>query len=88
MRPPPRLGLRREVLILPPVALLLLVVLSTFTLFSYRNALDLLTEERQEEAARLARSVAGRLAAVAGARDLQDLAPGARGVALVGVDGE
>jgi signal transduction histidine kinase len=88
MRPPPRLGLRREVLILPPVALLLLVVLSTFTLFSYRNALELLTEERQEEAARLARSVAGRLAATAGARDLQDLAPEARGVALVEADGD
>jgi signal transduction histidine kinase len=93
MRPPPRLGLRREVLILPPVALLLLVVLSTFTLFSYRNALELLAEERREEAARLARSVAARLAAAggagaAGARDLQDLAPGARGVALADADGE
>jgi signal transduction histidine kinase len=87
MRPPPRLGLRREVLILPPVALLLLVVLSTFTVFSYRNALELLAEERQEEAARLARSVAGRLAAAAGARDLQDLAPGARGVALIDAEG-
>lgn len=86
-----RPGLRREVLILPPVALLLLVVLSTFTLFSFRNALDLLTEERREEAARLARAVALRLAAAggdrAGARDLQDLAPGARGVALLDAAG-
>jgi signal transduction histidine kinase len=91
MKPPPRLGLRREVLILPPVALLLLVVLSTFTLFSFRNALDLLTEERREEAARLARAVALRLAAAgdrAGARDLQDLAPGARGVALIDAAGD
>ncbi len=37
MRERRRLGLRREVLILLPVALLLLVVLSTFTLFSYRE---------------------------------------------------
>ena len=50
-------------LILLPVALLLLVVLSTFTLFSYRNAIALLAAERQHEAARLARGVADRLAA-------------------------
>ncbi|HYO13623.1 MAG TPA: ATP-binding protein [Thermoanaerobaculia bacterium] len=91
-RPWRRPGLRREVLILPPVALLLLVVLSTFTLFSFRNALDLLTEERREEAARLARAVALRLAAAsgdrAGARDLQDLASGARGVALIDAAGD
>jgi signal transduction histidine kinase len=84
------LGLRREVLILLPVALLLLVVLSTFTLFSYRNALSLLTAERQEEAARLARAVADRLAAPGGppaAAALRELAPGlapgAAGVSLV-----
>jgi signal transduction histidine kinase len=80
------LGLRREVLILLPVALLLLVVLSTFTLFSYRNALSLLTGERQEEAARLARAVAARLSAPGGPPlgALRDLAPGATAVALVG----
>ena len=50
------LGLRREVLILLPVALLLLVVLSTFTLFSYRNALALLAEERRGGGGRLARA--------------------------------
>ncbi len=81
-----RLGLRREVLILLPVALLLLVVLSTFTLFSYRNALSLLTAERQEEAARLARAVAARLSAPGGPPPggLRDLAPGAAAVALIG----
>ena len=79
-----RLGLRREVLILLPVALLLLVVLSTFTLFSYRNALSLLTAERQEEAARLARTVADRLSVPGAAAAMRDLAPGAAGVALVG----
>lgn len=88
-----RLGLRREVLILLPVALLLLVVLSTFTLFSYRSALTLLTEERQEEAARLAVEVAGRLrdgdrAGVASAAELQALAPQARGVAVMDEDGD
>ncbi len=82
-----RLGLRREVLILLPVALLLLVILSTFTLLSYRNAVSLLAGERQEEAARLARSVAERVAAQGGELPapsaLRDLAPGASAVALV-----
>ena len=82
-----RLGLRREVLILLPVALLLLVVLSTFTLLSYRNAISLLAGERQEEAGRLARAVAERVAAPGGelpaASALRDLAPGAVAVALV-----
>lgn len=85
-----RLGLRREVLILLPVSLLLLVVLSAFTLFSYRNALRLLVEERQEEAARAARFVADQLAGGrrgTGASDLRLLAPGARGVAVVDADG-
>ncbi|MEO6193836.1 MAG: ATP-binding protein [Thermoanaerobaculia bacterium] len=92
-RPPRRLGLRREVLILLPVALLLLVVLSTFTLFSYRNAIALLAGERQQEAARVARAVADRLAASAGPAvpsplDLRQPAPSARGVALVDARGQ
>jgi signal transduction histidine kinase len=84
-----RLGLRREVLILLPVALLLLVVLSTFTLLSYRNAISLLAAERQEEAARLARTVAERLAAepVPSGAELGLLAPNARGVALLDATG-
>ncbi|HEX9940459.1 MAG TPA: ATP-binding protein [Thermoanaerobaculia bacterium] len=92
-RPWRRLGLRREVLILLPVALLLLVVLSTFTLFSYRNSLSLLATERQEEAARLARAVADHLAAIPDGslapnpRALREPAPGARGVALVDAGG-
>ena len=92
-RPARRLGLRREVLILLPVALLLLVMLSTFTLFSYRNAITLLAAERQQEAARVARAVADRLAAspegaLPGPRDLREPAPSARGVALVDARGE
>jgi signal transduction histidine kinase len=92
-RPARRLGLRREVLILLPVALLLLVVLSTFTLFSYRNAITLLAAERQQEAARVARAVADRLATLPagtlpGPRELREPAPSARGVALVDAQGE
>lgn len=91
--PSRRLGLRREVLILLPVALLLLVVLSTFTLLSYRNAIELLAAERQQEAARTARAVADRLAASSGAAvpdplALRALAPTARGVALIDPGGE
>jgi signal transduction histidine kinase len=87
-----RLGLRREILILLPVALLLLVVLSTFTLFSFRGALGLLTEERQAEAARLADEAAGRLrdedrAGIPTPAELHALAPQARSVAVVDEDG-
>jgi len=57
----PRMGLRDELVFVLPAALLLLVVLSTFTLFSYRGALLRLRDERQQEAGRLARGVADRL---------------------------
>lgn len=85
-----RLGLRREILILLPVALLLLVALSTFTLFSYRNAVELLAEERRDEAARLARQAAERLAGKDGlpsAADLRALAPLAAGAAVTDESG-
>ncbi|MFL6293721.1 MAG: two-component system sensor histidine kinase NtrB [Thermoanaerobaculia bacterium] len=86
------LGLRREVLILLPVALLLLAVLSTFTLFSFRNALALLVEERRDEAARLADDVAGRLREASGRTpsqaELRALAPQVRGIAVVDREGE
>lgn len=85
----PRLGLRREVLILLPASLFVLVVLSTFTLFSYRSSLSLLAEDRRDEAGRLARSVAGRLAGegLPTVAELRQLAPGGRGLAVVGSDG-
>lgn len=57
----PRLGLRREVLILLPVTLLLLVLVSTFTLFAYRSAIQLLLEDRQREALALARGLIAEL---------------------------
>jgi two-component system sensor histidine kinase AtoS len=86
----PALGLRREVLILLPVALLLLAVLSTFTLFSFRNALDLLVEERRGEAARLAEGIAGRLTQgeLPSQAELRALAPQARGIAVADREGE
>jgi signal transduction histidine kinase len=86
----PALGLRREVLILLPVALLLLVVLSTFTLFSFRNALELLAEERRVEAVRLAEGIAGRLAgeSLPSQAELRALAPQARGIAVADREGE
>lgn len=85
-----RLSLRREVLILLPVALLLLVVLSTVTLFSFRSALALLNEERQAEAARLASQTAGRLreTGIPTPMELQALVPQARGVAVVEANGD
>ncbi len=52
---------RREVLILPPAALVLLALLSIYTLFSYRSAVDLLLEERRSEAAQLARQLSSEL---------------------------
>ncbi|HYU31200.1 MAG TPA: ATP-binding protein [Thermoanaerobaculia bacterium] len=91
---PLRLGLRREVLILLPAALLILVVLSTFTLFSYRSSLARFAADRRDEAARLARNVAGQLAGqLAGhehlpdSSELRQLAPGAAGVAIVDAAG-
>lgn len=57
----PPTGLRREVSILLPVALLLLVVLSAFTLFSYRDAVVRLAGEHREQAIRAARRAAGEI---------------------------
>lgn len=51
-------GPRSEVSILLPGAMILLVLLSSIALFSYRSALDLLVEERQAEAEQVARRLA------------------------------
>lgn len=51
-------GPRSEVSILLPGSMMLLVVLSSFALFSYRTTLALLTDERQAEAETLARRLA------------------------------
>jgi len=93
----PRLGFRDEVLILLPAALVLLVMLSTFTLFAYRSGIARLTEERRDEAVRLARAVAVALAPAAGApadtsrlpspAELRSRAPGARCVVVIDAAG-
>jgi signal transduction histidine kinase len=86
----PRLGLRREVLILLPVALLLLAVLSTATVAAYQGSIARLVEERQAEAARLAGAAADRLALarlLPGPPSLRDLAPTARAVLLTDAAG-
>ncbi len=59
--PGPRIAPRREILILLPVALLLLALLSTYSLLSYRSAIALLVERRQAEAAQLARQLSADL---------------------------
>ncbi len=85
-----RLGLRREVAILVPVSLVLLLALSGYSLLSYRSSLALLAEERRSEAARAARAVAGRLAQ-SGApteEELRRLARDALGAALLDERGE
>jgi len=86
----PRLGLRREILILLPVALLLLAVLSTATVTAYRSSITRLIEERQGEASRLAAEAADRLAfarVAPNALPLRELAPTARSVVVTDAAG-
>ncbi|MDH3254861.1 MAG: ATP-binding protein [Acidobacteriota bacterium] len=84
-----RVGLRREVVILVPVALILLVLLSTFTLFSYRGAIRLLQEESQQQsmrtAARLAELFAGQRMPTTD--ELRRVPPHIVHLALVATDG-
>jgi len=56
-----RRGLPSEVQVLLPVALLLLLLLTAFTLVSYRSVVALLIQERQGEASSLARLVVASL---------------------------
>lgn len=83
------IDLRREVPVLVPTAVLLLVVLSTFTLVSYRNAVYLLIEQRQWEAERLATMIAHQLDGerLPDSTRLSDFAPQAVGIAVIGPDG-
>jgi len=83
------LGLRREVLILVPASFFLVILLSVFALLSHRNAVSLLVEERRAEAASLAGRLAGEISIDPDpAARLRELAPAARGAALLGADGE
>ena len=81
---------RREFQILLPAALVLLVLLSTYTLFSYRSAVALLVEERENEAAELARQLSGELVSqrsLPGTEDLRRRLPQATHVAVFDADG-
>ncbi len=85
----PRLGFRREAQVLLPAALLLLIGLSTFTLFSYRSAIQRLSEERREYAAEMARDIASQLGARAPSEaELRRKMSGADGLAVIGPSGE
>ncbi len=54
----PKLGVRREALILLPVASLVLIGLSAFTLFSYRAAIDRFTDVARSDALASAQALA------------------------------
>ena len=84
-----RLGLRREVLILLPTAVLLLVAVAGFTLLSFRAAVAGLAEERRLEAERQARRVAVLLerAWPLGDADLAPYGAGLGGLAIVDTTG-
>lgn len=79
-----KLGLRREVSILLPATLFLLVLLSGFAVLSYRSGVQLLIEERQIEASTLARQVASSLTSgpLPGDAALHLRAPRAQSIAI------
>ncbi len=82
---------RREVLVLLPAALLVLVLLSTYTLLSYRSAVELLIEERRDEAAQLARQLGAELTTariLPDAGTLRRRLPRALNVAILDADGD
>jgi signal transduction histidine kinase len=82
-----RLGFTREVQVLLLAGLILLLVLSTFTLVSYRNGIEVLTGEQRAHAARTARRVAEQISSGASVGEiLPRLAPDAVSVAVA--DGE
>lgn len=95
MKRSPRIGFRREVLILVPASLLVLIVLAVFTLLSYRQAVDVIAEEARAVAGGAARRVAELVAreartptSIPEADRLRSLAPGALAVSLLDADGQ
>ncbi|MEM7582404.1 MAG: ATP-binding protein [Acidobacteriota bacterium] len=85
------IGQRREFLILLPVALLVLVSLSTYALLSYRSAIDLLVEERRQQAEQKARSLASELVTakvLPTAAELRRRLPGASRVEILSAEEE
>jgi signal transduction histidine kinase len=90
MRRPAPPGPLRDAWVMLPVALVLLLVLSSFTLLSYRNGVRLLLLERQQEALTAARRAAkavggGELPPVG---ELHDFHPAALRLALADADGQ
>lgn len=85
-----RIRQRRELLILLPGSLLVLVALSTFALFAYRETVELLIDERRGEAARLARRLAGEITPgpLPGADKLRRRLPAAREVTVLDDQGQ
>lgn len=84
-RPARRIGQRSEALILLPMAFLTLVILSTYTLFSFRDTVTRLLAERQQEADEQARQVAKATTqqrVLPRQEALRSLVPQARGVAI------
>jgi signal transduction histidine kinase len=80
-----RFTLRRELLVLVPASLVAIAALALFAVFSYRSAIERLTEERRGEAMRLARLLATRgVAGDSRAELFRDLPPGAAGALLGG----
>jgi nitrogen fixation/metabolism regulation signal transduction histidine kinase len=94
MRAVPKLGFRREVLILVPASLLVLLVLAVFTLLSYRSAVAAFAEDARSGALRAVRDAASRLARdratgawPPSAEHLATLVPGSIAIALVDAQG-
>lgn len=85
---PRRIGLRRQMLLMLPVATLALVAVSAISFLSFRGALAGMLEERRGEAARMARDLAIDLAQRGDAGlDAAHVPAQARGVALLDAAG-
>ncbi len=84
-----RLGLRREARLFLPFSALILLGLSTFTLFSYRRAVTRLVTERRDQVRVLARSLANEVGARGAPRDvdLSRFLDRARSLSVLGGDG-
>ncbi len=84
-----RLGLRREVALVLPLVLLLLVVLSTWSVLAYRSGLQRLAEDERERSRRLGTALAEGIAAsrIQTAAELRERLPGSRRLAVLEIDG-
>lgn len=80
-----RVSFRREILILLPIALLLPLLLASFALFSYRNAVGQWLTQRQDQALAGASRVAEAISATGppSSRRLRQAVPGAQWIAVL-----